>query len=165
MTTYATYDGLTISRISLRDKAWHIDGRTKGSFKLDVSTGESVLGWALSKADKLAGRTLYPLIAQDMPSFDAEEETIVQTLTFDALNDVVNLTWNKVSLNTETRKQRRQSKLDEGRQMLADAAWRSGPTWTTWRDLMAIELQGLVSDSIPPKDISWPTPPKPLNII
>lgn len=165
MTTYAIYDGQTVTRATLRGKAWHVDGRTTGDLLKVAEQGGDVRGWAPSKTDAALGRTYYPLAIDPQPTYNEDEESLQQVLALDTQNNQASLTWDIAPHSVETRKQRRQSKLDEGRKMLADAAWRVGAAWDTWRSDMSIQLQGLMDDTLAPKNVVWPVSPKPLNIV
>lgn len=164
--THATYDGTTATRTGLRrGKGWHLDGRTTGDLLKMDARGDDLRGWALSASDRDANRTLYPLNETAAPTYDAEEESITESLDFNAGTQEIDQTWSKPPLDAPTRLQRRQAKLNEGRQMLMDAIGREGPAWTTWRAAVDEQNTGLRRSTIAPRDIVWPTPPKPLNII
>lgn len=165
MTTYVTYDGQTITRTALRGKAWHTDGRTTGDLLKIAEQGGDVCGWAPTKADAALGRTYYPLAIASQPLYNKDEESLQQVLALDTQNNQANLTWDIAPYSEEARKQLRQSKLNEGRIMLSEALWREGATWDTWRSDIGIQLQGLMNDTWAPKDVVWPVPPKPLNIV
>jgi hypothetical protein len=127
--------------------------------------GGDVRGWAQSKADAALGRTYYPLAIAPQPSYNEDEESLQQVLALDSQNNQANLTWDIAPHDVNALKQRRQSKLNEGRQMLADGAWRVGVDWDTWRSDISAQLRGLMDDILAPKDVVWRVPPKPLNIV
>lgn len=184
MTDFATYDGATAQRTGLgRGKGWrHVgtwpeflkDGKTphpRAGRPMIKTTGDlkkpgfKVRGWALSEADALAGRTLYPLKLHDAPAYDEHEEGLAQSLDHNPVTGEIDQTWTKPPHDDDILAQRRQAKLDEGRALLMSAIGRKGPLWEAWRDAIDAENTHLRRGTKPPRDIVWEKPPKPLKII
>ncbi len=187
MIDFATYDGATGQRTGLgRGKGWKHVGvwpeflkdsktphpragqpkfETTGDLKAMAARGDDVRGWALSKAEALAGRTIYPLNLIDAPAYDEHEESLAQVLDHNPATDEIDQTWTKPPHSGDTRLQRRQAKLDEGRALLMAAIGREGPAWDNWRALRDEQNTALRRDTIAPRDLDWPPPQNPLNII